>query len=125
MNTNMYMYVCINCKKTKRKSDHREREKRRKMEAIALIVPVYTNNNLSTGATAYSHFLGGEALFLRYGHADNICIIEARANERQSLLLLFFAVLAGARTHTVCICLFPFFFPSLFISFYHRNKLMH
>jgi hypothetical protein len=43
---------------------------------------------------------GGEALFLHYGYADNICIISARAIERQSLLLLL--RIFGWCMHTLC-----------------------
>lgn len=68
----------------------------------------------------YSHFLGGEALFLRYGYADNVCIISARASARSTIArtsspLRFW--LAHAHIYTLCmfVC-FLFFFPSLFIS---------
>ncbi len=63
----------------------------------------------------YSHFWGGEALFLRYGYADNVCIISALASERSTIApissLRFWLAHAHTHTHTQthCVCLFVSF----------------
>jgi hypothetical protein len=125
MNTNMYMYVCIDCKKTKRKSE--KREKKRKMEATASLC-LFTPTIFLLVPPLLS-FLGGEAPFLRYGYADNICIIGARERTNDNRAYFFVAFLAGARTHTHTLCMvvcFLFSFRrSSSLSLYHRKKLMH
>jgi hypothetical protein len=71
---------------------------------------------------------GGEALFLRYGCADNVCIINALTSERSTIAptssLRFSLAHAHAHINALYVCLFPLLLSvALHLSFYHRNKI--
>ncbi len=75
-------------------------------------VRLFTSTTTSLLVPPLLSFLAGEALFPRYGYADNICIIGARERTNDNLSLLLLCVF-GWRAHTHGVYLFVSFSLSI------------